>query len=228
MEDYSSLTQKIKVQCDRIPDHEVIPPNILKKYISYAKHTVFPQLSMEACEMLKDFYISLRENACNNTNTLPITSRCLDSLIRLSQARAKLELRTIVTREDTIDIVKLVQESIFEACNLDMGMNRGGGYQNQGGSMGMQSQSMGGRGNKGMQDPNNVSMLSIPKQTKIYVDKLRQEANARGSPIYDYQELVRIGKEINLQVGDFRNMIDKLNSQGILIMKAGRQYQLAM
>ena len=53
-------------------------------------------------------YISLRENACNNTNTLPITSRCLDSLIRLSQARAKLELRTIVTREDTLDIVKLV------------------------------------------------------------------------------------------------------------------------
>lgn len=81
---------------------------------------------MEACEVLKDFYISLRENACNNMNTLPITSRCLDSLIRLSQARAKLELRTIVTREDTLDIVKLVQESIFEACYLDMGMNRGG------------------------------------------------------------------------------------------------------
>lgn len=59
---------------------------------------MFPQLSMEACEVLKDFYISLRENACNNQNTLPITSRCLDSLIRLSQARAKLELRTIVTR----------------------------------------------------------------------------------------------------------------------------------
>lgn len=108
-------------------------------------------------------------------------------------------MRTIVTREDTIDIVKLVQESIFEACNLEMGMSRGGGgYQNQGGSIGMQSQSMGGRGGKGMQDPNNVSMLSIPKQTKFYVDKLRQEANARGSPIYDYQELVRIGKEINL------------------------------
>lgn len=177
--------------------------------------------------MLKDFYISLRENACNNTNTLPITSRCLDSLIRLSQARAKLELRTIVTREDTIDIVKLVQESIFEACYLEMGMNRGGGIYNQGGSMGM-SQNIGGRGNKGFQDPNNVSMLSIPKQTKIYVDKLRQEANMRGSPLYDYQELVRIGKDINLQVGDFRTMIDKLNSQGILIMKPGRQYQLAM
>lgn len=98
----------------------------MKKYISYAKHTVFPKLSMEACEVLKDFYISLRENACNNQNTLPITSRCLDSLIRLAQARAKLELRSIVTRNDTLDVVKLVQESIFEACYLEMGIGRGG------------------------------------------------------------------------------------------------------
>jgi len=34
-----------------------------------------------------------------------------------------MELRTIVTREDTLDIIKLVQESIFEACHIDMGMN---------------------------------------------------------------------------------------------------------
>lgn len=63
---YTSLLQKIKIQCDRINEHEIIPAHLLKKYISYAKHTVFPQLSMEACEVLKDFYISLRENACNN------------------------------------------------------------------------------------------------------------------------------------------------------------------
>lgn len=73
-------------------------------------------------------------------------------------------------------------------------------------------------------DPNNVSMLSIPKQTKIYVDRLKGEANARGNPIFDYQELVRIGKEINLQVGDFRTLVDKLNAQAVLIMKPGRQY----
>lgn len=140
--------------------------------------------------MLKDFYISLRENACNNTNSLPITSRQLDSLIRLSQARAKMELRTIVTREDTLDIVKLVQESIFEACYLEMGMNRPGGqmggYHNQGGPPHMQ-QTLGGmgvgaggaRGKTGKDkylDPNDVSMLSIPRQTKIYVSRLGNEA----------------------------------------------------
>lgn len=77
---------------------------------------------MQACGVIKDFYIALRENACNSSNTLPITSRSLDSLIRLSQARAKLELRSIVTRDDAIDVVKLIQESIFEACYTEMGI----------------------------------------------------------------------------------------------------------
>ena len=81
-----------------------------------------------------------------------------------------------------------------------------------------------GRGKDRFQDPNNVSMLSIPKQTKVYCDRLKGDAVSRGSNIFDYQELVRIGKEINLQVGDFRTLVDKLNSQGVLIMKAGRQY----
>ena len=85
---------------------------------------MFPKLSIEACEVLKDFYITLRENAANNANTLPITSRQLDSLIRLSQARAKLEFRNLVTREDALDVVKLVQESLFEACFIEMGTTK--------------------------------------------------------------------------------------------------------
>ena len=74
----------MKAQCDNIPEKDVINPQLLKKYISYARHTVFPKLSMEACSVIKDFYIQLRENAINSQNTLPITSRTLDSLIRLS------------------------------------------------------------------------------------------------------------------------------------------------
>jgi DNA replicative helicase MCM subunit Mcm2 (Cdc46/Mcm family) len=52
--------------CDRIPDRDVIPPALLKKFISYARHTVFPKLSIEACEILKAFYINLRENSSGN------------------------------------------------------------------------------------------------------------------------------------------------------------------
>jgi len=48
----------------------------------------------------------------------------------LSQARAKLEFRNLVTREDAMDVVKLVQESIFEACYIEMGTVKGSAAMN--------------------------------------------------------------------------------------------------
>ena len=43
-------------------------------------------------------------------------------------------------------------------------------------------------GKKGGQefDPTNVSMLSIPKQTKFYVEKLRNIADSKSTGIFDY------------------------------------------
>lgn len=43
----------------KIPNNEIIPPDLLKKYVKYARHTIFPKLSKEACEILKEFYITL-------------------------------------------------------------------------------------------------------------------------------------------------------------------------
>lgn len=200
----------------------MIPPPLLKKFISYAKHTVFPKLSLEACEILKDFYITLRENAANNANTLPITSRQLDSLIRLTQARAKMEFRSLVTREDAMDVVRLVQESLFEACTVEMGTGKGSAAMSYSFT---NSQATGGRGAKGV-DMNNVGMLSIPKQTKFFVERLRLEAENKGDKRFDQQELIRIGKEMNLQVGDFKGFLEKLNAQNILLMKPQKQYEL--
>lgn len=35
-------------------------------------------------------------------------------------------------------------------------------------------------------DPNNVSMLSIPKQQKFYLERLRNEADMNGTKDFDY------------------------------------------
>lgn len=215
---YSSLMQKVKTQCERIPESDILQPQLLKKYISYAKHSCFPKLSIEACEVIKDFYITLRENAANNVNTLPITSRQLDSLIRLCQARAKLEFRNLVTRADACDVVKLVQESLFEACYIEMGTAKGSAAM-------AYSFNQPRAAAKGV-DPSNVGMLSIPKQTKFFVERLRSEAENRGDKRFDQQELVRIGKEINLQVGDFKVFLEKLNAQNILLVKPNKQFEL--
>jgi len=66
----------------------------------------------------------------------------------------------------------------------------------------MSMQGMGSRGGRTKAsaafDPNNVSMLSIPKQQKFYLDRLRNEADMNGNSVFDYQDMVRIGKEMNL------------------------------
>ena len=64
--------------------------------------------------------------------------------------------------QDANDIVKLIQESIFEACYSEMGQYSGGG------GMGMPAMPSAPK-HKGKEvDPNNVSLLSIPKQTKFF------------------------------------------------------------
>ena len=151
---------------------------------------------------------------------MPITSRTLDSLIRLSQARAKLELRTIVGVSDAQDVVKLIQESIFEACYSEI---TGGGQYGGGGGMMQSTMPRAPKGGKEI-DPNNVSLLSIPKQTKFFVERLRG-INLENNCI-DYQELVELGKSMNLQVGDFRMFVDKLNANGCLLKKSNRLYQV--
>lgn len=93
-----------------------------------------------------------------------------------------------------MDVVKLVQESIFEACYIEMGTTKGSAAMNYNYAGPSQS---GVRLPKGV-DPNNVGMLSIPKQTKIFVERLRAEAEANGDKRFDQQELIRIGKDINL------------------------------
>lgn len=103
-----------------------------------------------------------------------------------------------------------------------MGLGAGGGsftpQQNYGGGKGT---------GKGAQvDPNNVSMLSIPKQTKFFVDRIRLLSDQSGERDFEYDQLVTVAKQINLQVGDFRMFIDKLNAQGILLKKPNKVFQL--
>jgi DNA helicase MCM8 len=57
------------------------------------------RLSLEAASVLQSFYLELRSKHKSVDGT-PITTRQLESLIRLSEARAKVELRTEVTERD--------------------------------------------------------------------------------------------------------------------------------
>lgn len=89
-----------------------LPPDFLKKYIGYANRYVIPQLSPEASEEIENFYVNLRKSAEGGAAPVPITARQLESLVRLSEARAKMALRTKVTREDAQAAIRLMEESL--------------------------------------------------------------------------------------------------------------------
>lgn len=86
--------------------NNLIPHQIMKKYISYAQRFISPKLSVEAAQILKDFFMSCRENKTNDS--LKVTTRQFESAIRLSQARAKAELRLTVTKEDAEEVISLM------------------------------------------------------------------------------------------------------------------------
>jgi DNA helicase MCM8 len=73
----------------------LISTQTLRRYIEYASSTIHPALSKPAAKVLQKFYLRMRSESTLGL-TIPVTTRHLESLIRLSQARAKLELRDLV------------------------------------------------------------------------------------------------------------------------------------
>jgi len=93
------------------PAIPTIPPDFLKKYISYAIRYVRPQLTPEAAEVIEHFYVDLRKSAEGGA-AVPITARQLESLVRLSEARAKIALRSKVSKEDAQAAIRLMEDSL--------------------------------------------------------------------------------------------------------------------
>jgi DNA helicase MCM8 len=85
-----------------------LPPSLFRQYIAYARAHVHPELSEGAKRVLQEFYLTLRKGAHEQAaDTTPITTRQLESLIRLSEARARAVMRTVVTEDDARDVIEI-------------------------------------------------------------------------------------------------------------------------
>jgi replicative DNA helicase Mcm len=83
--------------------------DLMKKYITYAKK-ISPKLTMEAENRLKEFYLQLRRSVAEGQ--IAATPRTLESLIRLSSARARLMLREQVLEEDALAAIALMNRMV--------------------------------------------------------------------------------------------------------------------
>jgi replicative DNA helicase Mcm len=90
-----------------------IAPDLLRKYISYARSRVHPKLTDEASKRLRDFYLKMREQSGGAEGSpIAITPRQLEALVRIAEARAKAALRNEITAMDAEAAIKIVQKSL--------------------------------------------------------------------------------------------------------------------
>ncbi|KAK5162915.1 minichromosome maintenance protein 5 [Saxophila tyrrhenica] len=109
-----------------------IPVEKMKRYISYAKSRCAPRLSAEAAEKLSSHFVSIRrqvarqEQDANARSSIPITVRQLESLVRITEALAKMELQPVATEKHVDEAIRLFLGSTMDAV-MSAGGEAGGG-----------------------------------------------------------------------------------------------------
>ncbi len=97
-----------------------IPPDLLRKYIAYARKNVKPVLTKEAQEIIKEYYIELRKKSAENPKApLAITTRQLEALVRLAEAHARMALKNKVEAEDAAEAVRLMN-TVLQKVGMDV------------------------------------------------------------------------------------------------------------
>jgi DNA replication licensing factor MCM2 len=76
-----------------------IPQDLLKKYLAYAKQTCRPRLMNTNSERLSKLYAELRQQS-SAVGGIAISVRHIESIIRMSEAHARMHLRDSVRDED--------------------------------------------------------------------------------------------------------------------------------
>ncbi len=113
----------------------LIPRELFRKYIAYAKQRIKPALSDEAVEEIKKFYVELRNMPVSSEGALrpiPISARQLQALIRMSEASAKMRLSETVSMDDAkraIEIMKYYLTQVgydYESKTFDIDRGTGG------------------------------------------------------------------------------------------------------
>ncbi|XP_044264035.1 DNA helicase MCM8-like [Tribolium madens] len=194
----NSLRGRLSLQNEEEIDS--LSHSLFRKYIAYAQKYVNPHLSHEAKQVLKDFYLQLRKQFQSGDST-PITTRQLNSLIRLTQARAKAELREEATREDALDVVEIMKETLVDIFTDNDGTLDTTRSQNGAG-------------------------MSTKNQIMKLLRLMQQKAEEESKSIFTTNEIRDLSKDAGINNSKFYNVLQSLNIQGFILNKGANRYQL--
>ncbi|WP_455646196.1 minichromosome maintenance protein MCM [Methanosphaera sp.] len=181
----------------------VIEPELMRKYIAYARRNVQPTLTKEAAKVLQDFYVTMRSGAIDEEAPVPITARQLEALVRLSEASARIRLSNEVLKEDAERAIKLQEDCMKQV-----------GYDPDTGKVDIDK--VEGRTSKSERDKINIVTDVIKELSEEY------EGNAPRNIVY-----AELADKYNIDENKVDNLINMLKSKGVIYEPSPDHFKVA-
>ncbi len=181
-----------------------IEPELLRKYIAYARRNIKPKLSEEARKMIADFFVEMRRAAAENKETpIAITARQLEALIRLTEAHARMRLSSIATEEDAAEAIRLMR-TMLESVGIDV----------ESGSLDI-----------------DTIMTGKPKSRRekmiVIEDMIKELSSKSPSGCANVKEILSRAKEQGIEEEIAEKMLAHLSKEGIIFEKIRGCYRIA-
>ncbi|KAJ3049917.1 MCM DNA helicase complex subunit [Rhizophlyctis rosea] len=97
-----------------VVDKDIISQDLLRKYIMYARERVYPRINSIDQDKIEKLYADLRRESMVG-GSIPITVRYLESIIRMSEAFARMHLRDSVRQDDVDRAISVTVKSFISA-----------------------------------------------------------------------------------------------------------------
>lgn len=179
---------------------EMLDAKTLTEYIAYSREKVDPTLSDSAAEALINGYVDMRAGG-RGTGNMTATPRQLESLIRLAEAHARMQLKDVVDHSDVDEAMRLVKSALHMAAydpntgRIDMSLFAAGSA--RGGDT--KTQYLG----------------------QAVLDKLREISEGRGMQTGKLLSKLRETSDTDISAGDLRETLRKLVAEEKIVMTAG-------
>jgi len=163
-----------------------IKPEFLRKFIAYARKNCKPAMTRDAAERLKNFYLDMRSMYAGES--LAITLRQNEALMRLAEASAKIRLSDKVEIQDAERAVEIMRFSIQQL-----------GYDYETGRI----------------DIDRTEGVSASQRSKIHIllDIIDMLEKKLGKPV-SKEEIIATAEEQGIKANDTEEVLRRLKTEG--------------
>ncbi|MBW0494946.1 hypothetical protein O181_034661 [Austropuccinia psidii MF-1] len=190
---------------------DILPVQTLTSYISFARNRIHPVLTEEACTALVQTYVVMRkagEDSRTNERRITATTRQLESMVRLSEAHARMRFSDQVEVQDVEEASRLIREALKESATDPI---------------------------TGLIDLDLLQTGQGLHQRKIFEDMKRELMILLGEPKYqggvrwaELLELIQTQSSIKIDSNDFSEVLKTLSAEGEVVISGDRDKRMVM